>query len=322
MRKFRYTTGTKIWLVILQQIFAVLLVVSIVLLSALFDRRMLNTNDILDTSFVNSGYYTDVFQKTAQELIKYVTLKEQFEKDGVYDEDKTVDVMAYASGRIGALKEPEEDDIEEQTGFRSYYRLGDLLKWAAAGYSEDESGILEEEYTPLSGKSLHQCLSDGTMDEAEARRISQMTEQVLDTISTDIGLYKRYLNKYDVNDSNVRYWISKTGDYETSDPEDVYTNMTDKEVEDELQNAMEDFGSYFYYDNVSLRMRTNVDGMEEYFYDQLEHMAGAVGENTVVLITVDTDFPYADSFASANREFGQYHPWIIGGIFLLAGSII
>lgn len=85
---------------------------------------------------------------------------------------------------------------------------------------------------------------------------------------------------------------------------------------------MEDFGSYFYYDNVSLRMRTNVDGMEEYFYDQLEHMAGAVGENTVVLITVDTDFPYADSFASANREFGQYHPWIIGGIFLLAGSII
>lgn len=55
MRKFRYTTGTKIWLVILQQIFAVLLVVSIVLLSALFDRRMLNTNDILDTSFVNSG---------------------------------------------------------------------------------------------------------------------------------------------------------------------------------------------------------------------------------------------------------------------------
>ena len=322
MRKFRYTTGTKIWLVILQQIFAVLLVVSIVLLSALFDRRMLNTNDILDTSFVNSGYYTDVFQKTAQELIKYVTLKEQFEKDGVYDEDKTVDVMAYASGRIGALKEPEEDDIEEQTGFRSYYRLGDLLKWAAAGYSEDESGILEEEYTPLSGKSLHQCLSDGTMDEAEARRISQMTEQVLDTISTDIGLYKRYLNKYDVNDSNVRYWISKTGDYETSDPEDVYTNMTDKEVEDELQNAMEDFGSYFYYDNVSLRMRTNVDGMEEYFYDQLEHMAGAVGENTVVLITVDTDFPYADSVASANREFGQYHPWIIGGIFLLAGSII
>ena len=55
MRKFRYTTGTKIWLVILQQIFAVLLVVSIVLLSALFDRRMLNTNDILDTSFCEFG---------------------------------------------------------------------------------------------------------------------------------------------------------------------------------------------------------------------------------------------------------------------------
>ena len=106
----------------------------------------------------------------------------------------------------------EEDDIEEQTGFRSYYRLGDLLKWAAAGYSEDESGILEEEYTPLSGKSLHQCLSDGTMDEAEARRISQMTEQVLDTISTDIGLYKRYLNKYDVIHIDIQWFLTNCDD--------------------------------------------------------------------------------------------------------------
>ena len=346
MRKFRYTTGTKVWLVILQQIFAVLLVVSIVLLSALFDRKMLNTNDIWDQSFINSGYYADVFHKTSQEIIKYVTLKEQFEKDGVYDEDKVIDVMSYASGRIGAAKQGGEGEKEEQG---ICYRLGDLLKWADNGHTEDERGIINEDYTPLSGKSLHQRLEDGTMDEAQVKRISQMTEQVLDNIGTDIGLYKRYLNKYDVNDSNVKYWISGTGDYEagyweetsnvaemekTADdtivtyvienenPSDIYTNMTDKEAQDEMKNALEDFGSYFYYDNVSLRMRTNVEGMEDYFYDQLEHMTGAVGENTVVLISVDTDFPYQDSFAAANREFQQYHPWIIGGIFLLAGSVI
>ncbi len=322
MRKIRYTTGTKILLVILQQIFAVLLVVSIVLLSALFDKKMLNTNDILDQSFVNSGYYSDVFQKTSQEIIRYVMLKEQFEKDGAYDEDKVIDVMSYASGRISTLKQTDENEADGWEELVTGYRLGDLLKWSASGYTKDEQGILQEEYTPLSGKSLHQCLEDGTMDEIQVKRISQMTEQVLDNISTDIGLYKRYLNKYDVNDSNVCYWISGSGDYETCDSSDVYTNMTDGEVEDEIQSVMENFGSYFYYDSVSLRMRTSVEGMEDYFYDQLEHMAGAVGEDTVVLISVDTDFPYADSFASANQEFQQYHPWVIGGIFLLAGSVI
>ena len=48
------------------------------------------------------------------------------------------------------------------------------------------------------------------------------------------------------------------------------------------------------------------------------------GENPVVLITVDTDFPYADSFfASANREFGRCtsvdHR---RDLFCLAGSAI
>ena len=313
MKKLRHTTGMKVLFVILHQVFAVLLVVSIVLLSALFGRKMFDTNDILNQSFTDSGYFAEVFKETSQEIIKYVILKEQFEVNGVYDEDKEIDIVAYANGRIVAGQQ-----MDGENGFwqRIQYRLGDLIKWADAGYEEDENGILVEAYTPLSGKSIHQSLEDGSMDYDNAKRNSQMTEQVLDSIRSDSELYKRYLNKYDVNDSNVRYWIS--GDRHSH----VYTNMTDQESKDEMKNVEENWGSYFYYDNVSLHMRTSVDGMEDYFYEQLERMTGAVGENTMVLISVDTDFPYADSFASANREFQKYHPWIIGGIFLLACSVI
>lgn len=313
MKKLRHTTGTKVLCVILHQVFAVLLVVSIVLLSALFSRKMFDANDILNQSFTDSGYFAEVFKETSQEIIKYVILKEQFEENGVYDEDKEIDIISYASGRIGVGQQMEG---ENGSGQRLQYRLGDLIKWANAGYEEDENGILVEDYTPLSGKSLHQKLEEGSIDYDNAKRSSQMMEQVLDSVRTDTELYKRYLNKYDVNDSNVKYWVSGDGDSR------VYTNMAEQESKDEMKNMVENWGSYFYYDNVSLHMRTSVDGMEDYFYEQLERMTGAVGENTVVLISVDTDFPYADSFASANREFQKYHPWIIGGIFLLACSII
>lgn len=337
MKHFRYRTGLKVLLIALQQIFTVLLVVSIVLLSSLFEKKMLDTNDIFNQSFTDSGYYEDVFQESVQEIMRYVTLKEQFEIDGVYDENKVIDIFSYADGRTVSGQKIGDENEENEEDKRIKYRLGDLLDWAGRGYEEDENGLLIETYTPLSGKSIWQCVEDGSMDYDEARRIGQMTEQVLDSIKTDINLYKRYLNKYDVNESNVKYWICKGNnsimEYSVTDADDlgtvslfmsetpeVYSNMEDNKAQKEIANALEGRGSYFYYDDLSLHMKTNVDGMEDYFYEQLEYMAEKIGNNPVILISVDTKFPYQDSFAEANQDFQKYHPWIIAGIFLLACS--
>ena len=75
MKNSRYSIGMKALLVMLQQIFSVLLVVSIVLLSSLFGRQMLDTDDIFNRSFVDSGYYAETFQHSVGELIQYDYLK-------------------------------------------------------------------------------------------------------------------------------------------------------------------------------------------------------------------------------------------------------
>ena len=251
MKNFRYSTGMKVLLVMLQQVFAVLLVVSIVLLSSLFDRQMLDTDNILNRSFVDSGYYAETFRQSVDELIKYAYLREQFEVQGSYNEEKAVDVFSYINGNNAVEKRLESEDTMEQK-FR--YHLGDLLNWAENGYKEDESGLLVETYTPISEKSIHRCMEEGILTYDEARYVTQVTEQVLDNIVRDMSLYKRYLNKYNVNETNVHYWISSGDEIPR-----ITSNMTHAEVQRELENATEGVGSYFYYDAASLHMKTNID---------------------------------------------------------------
>lgn len=314
MKNFRYSLGVKILLVIMQQIFSVLLVISIVLLSSLFDKQMLDTDNILNRSFVDSGYYAETFQKSVDELLKYAYLREQFEVQGAYNEDKVIDVFSYEDGNVAAETRIESEDTLAQE-FR--YHLGDLLTWADNGYTEDENHLLVESYTPITGKSLHQLMEDGILSYEDAHYVTQKIEQVLDNINQDMSLYKRYLNKYSVNESNVHYWISSGDEIPR-----ITSNIKHSEVQQEIENAADGTGSYFYYDAASLHMKTNVQGMEDYFYNHLERVTKNFGMQPKIMVSVDTKFLYQDSFAEANREYQKYHPWIIGGIFLLAFSVL
>ncbi|MEE1251154.1 MAG: HAMP domain-containing sensor histidine kinase [Lachnospiraceae bacterium] len=314
MKNSRYSTGMKALLVMLQQVFAVLLVVSIVLLSSLFGKQMLDTDDILNRSFVDSGYYAETFQHAVEELIQYAYLKEQFEVQGAYNEDKVIDIFTYvsANGVIEMRREPVK--IPEQ---KFKYRVGDLLTWAENGYSEGEDGLLVEAYTPIAGKSVHQCLKEGLLSYEDAHYVLERMEQILANIKQDMKLYQRFLNKYSVSETNVHFWIS--GGHEIPH---VSSNVGYSDVRNELKNSKNGTGSYFYYDAESLHMKTNVDGMEDYFYNHLERLSKNIGAHPKIMIFVDTNLPNQDSFAEANREYQRYHPWILGGIFLLAFSVL
>ena len=264
MKNSRYSIGMKALLVMLQQIFSVLLVVSIVLLSSLFGRQMLDTDDIFNRSFVDSGYYAETFQHSVGELIQYAYLKEQFEVQGTYNENKAIDIFSYvnADGIIETRKQPVKTPEQK---FR--YRMGDLLTWAENGYSKDTDGLLVEAYTPVAGKSVHQCLEEGLLSYKDAHYVLRRLEQVLANIKQDMNLYQRYLNKYSVSETNVHFWIS--GGDETSR---IASNIGYSDMRKELKSVKDGSGSYFYYDAESLHMKTNVDGMDDYFYTELKRL--------------------------------------------------
>ena len=84
----RYSSLAKAIVIGLQMIAAVLASVSIVLFSTCVNQNMLNMGDLQNSSFVESGYFERTFSKQMLQLLDYLNLKEQFETDGVYDENR------------------------------------------------------------------------------------------------------------------------------------------------------------------------------------------------------------------------------------------
>ena len=119
----RYSSLAKAIVIGLQMIAAVLASVSIVLFSTCVNQNMLNMGDLQNSSFVESGYFERTFSKQMLQLLDYLNLKEQFETDGVYDENRPETVNA-SQERISDYKI--YNNKYDQNNTNVYYWLGDL----------------------------------------------------------------------------------------------------------------------------------------------------------------------------------------------------
>lgn len=129
MKKLQYSTGLKATAVIVQQVLFVVLVISIVLVTTLFQKNILDFGDIKNKSFPTSAYFSSLFQESTETILNFVELRKKFETEGNYDAEKQIDIMKYYSSQGRAGDVSEEKLTEEETRARRYY-LGDLVEWA------------------------------------------------------------------------------------------------------------------------------------------------------------------------------------------------
>ena len=129
MKKLQYSTGLKATAVIVQQVLVVVLVISIVLVTTLFQKNILDFGDIRNKSFPTSAYFASLFQESTETILNFVELRKKFETEGNYDAEKQIDIMKYYSSQGRAGDVSEEKLTEEETRARRYY-LGDLVEWA------------------------------------------------------------------------------------------------------------------------------------------------------------------------------------------------
>lgn len=472
MRKIKYSAGMKAVAMLMQEIFSVILVVCMILVSALFDRSMLHPGDLKNREFTESRYYTEIFQGSVQEVLTYISYKKQFETDGVYNPEKAVNIMAYmdsnsqTSNNIReSLKGSErfryylvdlenwsmeyiplscqvesrlyvtEEDIHQvqeiyidgevvqesdtiirklsdmdlslqkhivtqvQYYYGGYYTVEELeiqngaeenptvfsevktdlneaettqqaaselkkeaedtmpVEDAAAedgpgndhaspesgngGASEDDSllekckqkiidgdlfelegrsllvvlkdlgleevsdhtqiGVLEEKYLTVDETTILGEFLSGSITLEEMERVYESLEYTLSAIGEEITAYKRLVNRYEKDRSNLQFWVYEEGTAQN------YTNMKKINYEDfsEIGKAM---GSYFYYSKNDIRLDSNVDGMEDLFYEKLESMNG--GRSSLIFVGMDTTFPYDDLYKKAMEEYMQLQPWV------------
>lgn len=127
MKKLRYSTGMKAAVVVVQQILFVILVISILLVSALFQKNILDFGDVKNRSFESSGYFATLFRESAEDILKFVELRKKFETEGSYSDEKIVDIWKYYNSQEVSdgvhLKGGEGGEADR-------YYLGDLVEWA------------------------------------------------------------------------------------------------------------------------------------------------------------------------------------------------
>ena len=95
MKKLRYSAGMKATVLAAEQILIVVLVLCLLLLLLLHERNILNFGEKSSRNFEESGYFTDQFAAETKAILQFVELRRKFETNGVYDEEKLVDIGQY-----------------------------------------------------------------------------------------------------------------------------------------------------------------------------------------------------------------------------------
>ena len=364
MNKRQYSPLWKNVGIAVQIILTIVFVMSVYLLGALASKNVLNTNDLLNTDFIESGYYKELFREKLDVLISFLRLRGKFETEGEYNPEKIVNTLRYAKdgtiladtegNRVVILAQDEEGNYSYSESFEPYedealdeiqnsqeeiqvrlsnYLLSDLVSWAKEGYSK-LNGKIEEKYLPIGGMGIAQAREQNMITDVQAGNLYDALETTLSTIGEEAKLYKKGLNEFHTAETNLTYSYSESGmliysnimykeSAEVSDSnaeEEVIYSMAGEESVDWLAYARLQ-GSYFYYDSMELKFRTNMSGIEDYFYNTLDGRISRLGRRASLMVAVDTDFAQADAFAEAENEYNSLHPWVLVSIISLVISL-
>ena len=144
MFKIRISSGVKTALIILNEIFALLLIV-VLILSSNYGVNSGSWDDLLARrSYEKSEYFQTQSVNQATRAIRAAVRSTRFEENGVYDPSRFVNITEYANKGIITGKYDSEG---------LYYRLGDLLTWAQAGWSYSTVEIDSQGYLTVLGNN-------------------------------------------------------------------------------------------------------------------------------------------------------------------------
>lgn len=138
MAKIQISSGVKTAVIILNEIFA-LLIIAVLIMTGDYGVNSGSWDDLLTHHvYEQSEYFRTQSVNQATRAIRAASRSTRFEENGIYDPDRFVNIKDYAEkGIITGEKDSEG----------LYYHLGDLLNWAQQGWSYsfveiDQEGVL------------------------------------------------------------------------------------------------------------------------------------------------------------------------------------
>ncbi|MEG1947358.1 MAG: histidine kinase dimerization/phospho-acceptor domain-containing protein [Lachnospiraceae bacterium] len=188
MKKLHYSTGFKAAVVVVQQILSVMLVLSIIVISVLCSKNILNLKDMANKDYKSSGYFESQFADTVSDILNFTDLRRKFETEGSFNDEKIVDVRKYYNNQ--EIPDGIQDNIQmDKHGME--YQLGDLVEWSR-GYTTSNYEFLSEFYLE---NGIHQKQSIYKNDDlilGEEKTISnlgEMTTELQEIIVKNVEHY-------------------------------------------------------------------------------------------------------------------------------------
>ncbi len=243
MFKFRISSGVKTAIIILNEIFALLLIV-VLIISSNYGVNSGSWDDLLTRrTYEESEYFQTQSVNQVTRALRAAVRATRFEENGVYDPERFVNIEEYANKGV-ITGEYDSEGL--------YYRLGDLLNWAQKGWNYSSVEIDAEGYLTLhlenatNASELKEDLEKYfLMSSQEWNAYYQYYQNVsgVSDTSYDEAYTKRVLNEL-YQPENYRSIVSYATENDM-DLEAVYTLM-DKT----LENIVSDVLSY--RDNVNI----------------------------------------------------------------------
>ena len=308
----KYSRGTKIVALILEQVSVVLLVSALVFVILCFDSGYSPSNLINKKEFLESNVYENTVESEVYNILRYVDSRASFETEGIYDTKKVIDIKEYARYR----------QISSNVSADSVgYYLEDLLAWAKEGfeYKETEKGtLLNEMYLPVDKIRLLNRFGENI--DIDAYNILQ--DYLIDTvynITEDVITYKENVNKYKEGNTNLHFYIAdNTG-------KTIYSNIPGYNSLSEMERALADIkelGSYLIVKSGGVVFDSNLEINQRNIYQYIGNTSIGIRDNYVIGIGVDTQFPIIDSLYEANAEYEKIQPYYALAIVLGLASIV
>lgn len=320
MFKVRISSGVKTALIILNEIFALLLIVVLMLTSS-YGANSGSWDDLLrHRTYEQSDYFQTQSVNQATRAIRAAVRATRFEEEGVYAPERFVNIEEYAQKGIITGKYDKEG---------LYYRLGDLLSWAQSGWNYsvaqlDSQGtmwqMLEERYAPVNYQNLVVYATENGID---LNVVYGQVVKTLENIVSDVLSYRDNVNIFEPENSNVRYFLIDRGQKQ------VYTNVVGEReaAAEEMIAYVKAYDAYCVYDNQSLTVDSKnmeLSVTELYGYAEKYGMSGS--QNYVLAIGIDTDYPAQDVLYDGFERYESLQPiaWLamIAGILGIVGYFL
>lgn len=165
MFKFRISSGVKTAIIILNEIFALLLIVVLIMTSN-YGVNSGSWDDLLrHRNYEQSEYFQTQSVNQTTRAIRAAARATRFEENGVYDPQRFVNISEYAEKGVITGKYDSEG---------LYYRLGDLLNWAQKGWNYSTVEIDADGYLTFDfGSAFH---ANNLQEDLEKYFLSSNTE--------------------------------------------------------------------------------------------------------------------------------------------------